>query len=268
MRKLLKIGLVALSLVALPMTSFAQWMRPNNFTQAKGATRIAEIKRFQAQNNLPVTGGLNSQTQDMLTNKNLAVYDLIENSPSKGIWIAINKSRHTLTLYQGTRSIGKYPVCLGGPGTPTPSGKARIQNKHVNPAWGGMGGKYTPVPANSPNNPLGERWMGLKIPGKSGYGIHGTIKPHQIGQSVSNGCIRMFNYDVETYVFPKVPLGAPVYIGTDQELAKMGVRQIVEHVKPGQKLEKKESKNQAKPVEKKPVEEKAKEKKLIPMTLY
>ena len=46
MRKFLKIGLVALSLVALPMTSFAQWMRPNNFTQAKGATRIAEIKRM------------------------------------------------------------------------------------------------------------------------------------------------------------------------------------------------------------------------------
>ena len=93
-----------------------------------------------------------------------------------------------------------------------------------------MGGKYTPRAANDPLNPLGERWMGLIIPGKNGYGIHGTIKPNEIGRYVSNGCIRMFNYDIENFVFPKMKSGTPVWIGTDAELNKWGVYQYVDRV--------------------------------------
>ena len=57
-------------------------------------------------------------------------------------------------------------------------------------------------PADDPKNPLGERWIGLV--GISGaavdqerYGIHGTNEPETIGKSVSMGCIRMHNEDVE-----------------------------------------------------------------------
>lgn len=97
--------------------------------------------------------------------------------------------------------------------------------KAKNPAWGGMSGKYTPRASDDPLNPLGERWMGLNLKGYSGYGIHGTILPKQIGMNVSNGCIRMFNYDIETFIFPYAKVGMPVWIGTDAELRSWGVNQ-------------------------------------------
>jgi lipoprotein-anchoring transpeptidase ErfK/SrfK len=44
-----------------------------------------------------------------------------------------------------------------------------------------------------------------------GYGIHGTDEPNSIGHSVSHGCIRMHNADVEK-LYSMVPVGTPVYI--------------------------------------------------------
>lgn len=44
-----------------------------------------------------------------------------------------------------------------------------------------------------------------------GYGIHGTNNPASIGQSVSHGCIRVRNEDIQT-LYEMVPLGTPVFI--------------------------------------------------------
>lgn len=44
-----------------------------------------------------------------------------------------------------------------------------------------------------------------------GYGIHGTDEPESIGHSVSHGCVRMRNTDIEQ-LYPMVPVGTPVYI--------------------------------------------------------
>jgi lipoprotein-anchoring transpeptidase ErfK/SrfK len=44
-----------------------------------------------------------------------------------------------------------------------------------------------------------------------GYGIHGTDQPSSVGRSVSHGCVRMLNEDVER-LYPMVPIGTPVYI--------------------------------------------------------
>jgi hypothetical protein len=44
-----------------------------------------------------------------------------------------------------------------------------------------------------------------------GYGIHGTDEPTSIGQSVSHGCVRVRNEDIET-LYRLVPIGTPVYI--------------------------------------------------------
>lgn len=44
-----------------------------------------------------------------------------------------------------------------------------------------------------------------------GYGIHGTDEPQSIGRSVSHGCVRMLNKDVEQ-LYPMVPVGTAVYI--------------------------------------------------------
>jgi hypothetical protein len=44
-----------------------------------------------------------------------------------------------------------------------------------------------------------------------GYGIHGTDEPESIGRSVSHGCVRMLNADIEK-LYPMVAVGTPVYI--------------------------------------------------------
>jgi L,D-transpeptidase ErfK/SrfK len=50
--------------------------------------------------------------------------------------------------------------------------------------------------------------MGLSKPH---YGIHGTNNPPSIGTAASNGCIRMFNKDVEE-LFNKIPVNTIVRI--------------------------------------------------------
>ncbi|HSA56736.1 MAG TPA: L,D-transpeptidase [Gemmatimonadaceae bacterium] len=44
-----------------------------------------------------------------------------------------------------------------------------------------------------------------------GYALHGTNVPSSIGRSVSHGCVRLRNEDIET-LFRIVPVGTPVYI--------------------------------------------------------
>jgi len=44
-----------------------------------------------------------------------------------------------------------------------------------------------------------------------GYGIHGTDQPQSIGRSVSHGCIRVRNEDIE-HLYRIVPVGTPVFI--------------------------------------------------------
>jgi len=59
------------------------------------------------------------------------------------------------------------------------------------------------------------RYMGVlgtrRLELGNGYGIHGTDHPESIGRSVSHGCVRMRNEDIER-LYPMVPVGTAVYI--------------------------------------------------------
>lgn len=44
-----------------------------------------------------------------------------------------------------------------------------------------------------------------------GYALHGTNAPNTIGRSVSHGCVRLRNEDIET-LYRMIPVGAAVYI--------------------------------------------------------
>lgn len=46
--------------------------------------------------------------------------------------------------------------------------------------------------APGPRNPVGAAWIGLDRPG---YGIHGTVRPQDIGKTGSHGCFRLTNWD-------------------------------------------------------------------------
>lgn len=106
--------------------------------------------------------------------------------------IEIDLLRRQLSHFQGSLLVGTYPIAIGKPATPSPLGEWSIINKKTL--------NYESV--------FGTRWMGLNNPG---YGIHGNNNPSSIGQAVSNGCIRMYNQDVEQ-LFSMVHIGTQVII--------------------------------------------------------
>ena len=120
--------------------------------------------------------------------------------------IVINIASRSLALYQGTEKIRLYPLGLGKPYTPTPTGYYKINSKDVNPTWSDPSDPSVVIPSGE-SNPLGYRWMLLY----GNYGIHGTNRPDSIGHYVSNGCIRMKESDVEA-LFDLVEVGTPVEI--------------------------------------------------------
>ncbi len=105
--------------------------------------------------------------------------------------IVVNIQAKRLDLYRQGNLVKTYPVATGKPTTPTPVGTFTIVNKQVDPG-----------------GPFGTRWMGLSEPH---YGIHGTNNPASIGTAASNGCIRMYNRDVED-LFNIVSVGTVVRI--------------------------------------------------------
>jgi lipoprotein-anchoring transpeptidase ErfK/SrfK len=112
----------------------------------------------------------------------------------------LSKRTYTLDIYLADTFVRNFKVGLGADDS-TPTGEWRIATKLMNPTYyPPRGGEI--IATDDPKNPLGERWIGLV--GISGaavaqerYGIHGTNEPDSIGKSVSMGCIRMHNEDVE-----------------------------------------------------------------------
>jgi len=181
---------------------------------------------FQSNHNMSVTGKWDEATKEMLINRLLSpdftYLDTVVKAPSEGKWIVINKTKRTLTLYEGNKVIKKYAVAIGNPSSLTTSGKFSLNNKIIDPDWGG-GGFAKPVRGGIPQNPLGSRWLGISRTDGS-YGIHGTNSLYSIGTYASHGCIRMQNYCVEE-LFPLIPMKANVWVGTQTELKKWGITQ-------------------------------------------
>jgi len=87
--------------------------------------------------------------------------------------------------------------------TPTPAMIARDPEKN-RPWAGGMQAGL--------DNPLGARALYLYQGDRDTmYRIHGTSEPWSIGQSVSSGCIRMFNQDIID-LHSRVPTGTTVVV--------------------------------------------------------
>lgn len=118
--------------------------------------------------------------------------------------ILVDKSQNILTLLSDDDIIKVYRVSTGENNF-TPVGNFKIVNKIIDPVW------YTEkamVPAESPDNVLGSRWMGFNLPG---YGIHGTVSPEKIGQQATKGCVRLINAEIEE-LYKIVPIGTEVTI--------------------------------------------------------
>ncbi len=126
--------------------------------------------------------------------------------PSGTFHAVVHKSDYTMDLYiendSGKVIVASYPVGLGAyDGTPTGRFVVRTNSRLVNPQWTNpRTGEF--FYADDPENPIGERWIGLRgIDPENqnllGYGIHGTIDPDSIGDMRSMGCIRLRDEDVK-----------------------------------------------------------------------
>lgn len=105
--------------------------------------------------------------------------------------IMVDVVKRNLALFYRGQQVKGYPVAIGKTATPTPLGGFEVVSKGINP--GGI---------------LGTRLLKLN---SGGLAIHGTTDPSSIGRAISNGCIRMYNRDIEE-IFPAVPVGTTVNI--------------------------------------------------------
>jgi L,D-transpeptidase ErfK/SrfK len=128
--------------------------------------------------------------------------------------VVINIPQRMLFLCEDGPLVQGFPVALGRPNWPTPTGPFSILTKEIDPTWD--------VPASiqreleregidplikmapGPGNPLGDRWFGLSVPG---IGIHGTNSPGSIYHHQTHGCIRLHPDDVRM-IFDRVHVGA------------------------------------------------------------
>ncbi len=124
------------------------------------------------------------------------------------VYLLIHKKKNRMDVILNDVTIYTFPVATGRVGL-TPEGEFRIVTKVYHPY-------YLPkkIAGGDPKNPLGTRWLGLSVGNGYKYGIHGTNRPWSMGSSVSSGCVRMLNKDVE-YLFRHIPLKTRVVIRND-----------------------------------------------------
>jgi LysM repeat protein len=113
----------------------------------------------------------------------------------------IYRSSFKLDLYLQSTFVRSFSVGLGKPGYETPTGLwlVKVGGKLEKPIWTDpdTGRTYRP---EDPDYPLGSRWIGLDgieggAKGRTGFALHGTHKPEEIGAATSRGCIRLLNGD-------------------------------------------------------------------------
>lgn len=109
------------------------------------------------------------------------------------IKISVYRKQRYLHVWLNGLLYRNYPIAVGKNGH-TPKATTKISTSLAkNPVYTNPEGKM--VPPTDPDNPIGTRWIGLEL--GNGYGIHGTRDPTSIGTAKSNGCIRLFNENVE-----------------------------------------------------------------------
>ena len=107
------------------------------------------------------------------------------------------------------KGIGKYPVAIGAPESPTPAGSYAVTKMDPQPVYHKKGKVIAPCP----NNPVGVRYVAYVQIGTGEYAIHGTAWPNwvKLRAAVSLGCIRMLNSDV-IQVYNRIEVGTPVVV--------------------------------------------------------
>jgi hypothetical protein len=131
------------------------------------------------------------------------------NATKTGREVIVSIPDRKLALIEDGEVVKVYPVAVGAPVSPSPTGEFTVLNRITNPTYYHKG---QVIPAGKAN-PVGTRWIGLS---HKGYGIHGTNQPKSIGKAASHGCIRMAKADLEE-LFEILRPGDAVSIRADRD---------------------------------------------------
>jgi L,D-transpeptidase YbiS len=145
----------------------------------------------------------------------------------RGTYVVIDTGRNRLQLVVGDRPV-LDAVCSTGSGRAlsdprrnrlwvfdTPRGELVIRAKHPNPVWIKPDWAFLeegePIPRS-----IAERMAPMELGAYAmdlgdGYLIHGTLYQRALGLSITHGCVRLGDRDLET-VYKAVTIGTPVYI--------------------------------------------------------
>ncbi len=127
--------------------------------------------------------------------------------------IIVNTHDRFLYLVQGNNRAIRYGVGVGRDGFQW-GGVHRITRKAEWPDWTPpqeMIARQPYLPrfmAGGPGNPMGARAMYI---GTTVYRVHGTNAPETIGHSVSSGCFRLVNSEIED-LYERVPVGTKIVV--------------------------------------------------------
>ncbi len=133
-------------------------------------------------------------------------------SPEISTKVVLLLGRREISVIRDGEKLGPWPVAIGDPLTPTPTGVFKVENKVINPQYQSTkSGRVNP--AIGVASPLGDRWIGFLQSGQNQFGIHGTPWPYWVNAkaAVTNGCVRMLHAHVRQ-LFDVVEVGTTVEI--------------------------------------------------------
>ena len=143
---------------------------------------------------------------------------LTEQQPGKVAWIPgdaaelllepwslkIDLSARRVTVRHEGEVVRRFAVGVGGPGSPTPTGRFGVTDTLRLTGGGPYGCCAIALTARQKNIPQG--WTG-----GDRVAIHGTDSPSSIGKAVSHGCLRAAEDDLR-WLLARIPLGSHVEI--------------------------------------------------------
>lgn len=183
--------------------TFTYTVQPGDFMVGIAARLGVDAGYIVRSNNIARPGNIQPGEQLRIDN-----YHIVPAGVRDGI--IINIPQRMLYFFAGGQLRSAIPVGLGRSDWQTPTGAFRVVNKIENPVWHvpknireemAREGEVvrTQVPPG-PDNPLGQWWIGLNLPG---IGIHATTTPSSVYRFQGHGCIRVNPQDMEL-LFPQV----------------------------------------------------------------
>jgi len=144
---------------------------------------------------MPVSGWLDANTLFRFNPPLPSSQDYLPSAPvAKATHLVLRLNQKRVYVLADDKVLADFPVAVGAPDTPTPTGEFEIFQMVIDPVWQSpwTGEVFPP----GPNSALGLRWIGFASMDNGVIGFHGTPTVSSIGSAASNGCVRLRNEDV------------------------------------------------------------------------